>query len=307
MRLISWNIQAGGGARRGKLVDAVMSREPDVVTFQEVTNQSTKEFRELFRKAGLEHFTQSFPRCNADKLVGCRRYGELLASRWPLEQISSTSFGAPWAEKVLSVNLATDPHGEGELHSVHLPNGAANGWTKIEMFEAIYKRLAQNVKHHRILCGDFNSPLQEMEDGQIRTCGQERQAADGTYFIGESWTDKQGRTFPEERWDMAERQVLQELRRYDLTDSFRLKHGYRREAFSHYTNNRGTRKGRRFRCKRFLQTSRELPVERLSGTSKHGGQLSDLSPAQLQQLLVYHSDVKVQGSRRRRHIILLTC
>ncbi len=57
-----------------------------------------------------------------------------------------------------------------------------------------------------------------------------------------SFTEK----FPEECWDMAERQVLQGLRRYDLTDSFRLKHGYRREAFSHYTNNRGTRKGRRF-------------------------------------------------------------
>jgi len=210
-----------------------MSHAPDVVTFQEVTNQSTKEFRGLFSKAGLEHFTHSFPRCNADKLVGCRRYGELLASRWPLEQISSTSFGAPWAEKVLSVNLTTEPHGEVELHSVHLPNGAANGWIKIEMFEAIYKRLARDVSDHRILCGDFNSPLEEMPDGQIRTCGQDTQSPDGRYYLGYRYTDKKGKRGTGERWDMAERQVLQGLRRYDLTDSFRLKHGYGSEAFSY--------------------------------------------------------------------------
>ena len=210
-----------------------------------------ESFRELFRKTELAHFAHSFPRCNADKLTGCRRYGELIASRWPLEQIASTSFGAPWAEKVLSVHLKS-PHGLIELHSVHLPNGSSNGWTKIEMFEAIYKRLARNVEHHRILCGDFNSPIEEMADGQIRTCGQITLGSDGRYIIGEWWRDKQGRRFPEERWDMAERQVLQGLRRYDLSDVFRARHPYGHEGFngekefSYYINNRGKRIGRRF-------------------------------------------------------------
>jgi exonuclease III len=45
---------------------------------------------------------------------------------------------------------------------------------------------------------------------------------------------------------MAERQVLQGLRRYDLSDVFRAKHSYGREEFSYYTNNRGKRIGRRF-------------------------------------------------------------
>jgi exonuclease III len=245
MRVISWNIQAGGGNRKAKLVDAVIARKPDVVTFQEVTPGSVDSFRELFRATELAHFTDSFPRCNAGKLTGCRSYGELVASRWPLEQIASTSFGAPWAEKVLSVDLES-PHGRVELHSVHLPNGSSNGWTKIEMFEAIYKKLARNVKHHRILCGDFNSPIQEMADGQIRTCGQVTLGPDGRYIICESWEDKQGRRFPEERWDMAERQVLQGLRRYDLSDVFRAKHRYGHEEFSYYIYNRGRRIGRRF-------------------------------------------------------------
>jgi len=251
MRVISWNIRAGGGNRKAKLVDAVIARNPDVVTFQEVTPGSVESFRELFRTTELAHFTHSFPCCNAGKLTGCRRYGELVASRWPLEQIASTSFGAPWAEKVLSIDLKS-PHGRVELHSVHLPNGSSNGWTKVFMFEAIYKKLARNVRHHRMLCGDFNSPLQEMADGQIRTCGQDTRGSDGQYMIGEWWRDKQGRKFPEERWDMAERQVLQGLRRYDLGDVFRAKHPYGHEEFngekefSYYTNNRGKRIGRRF-------------------------------------------------------------
>jgi len=53
------------------------------------------------------------------------------------------------------------------------------------MFEAIYKKLARNVEHHRILCGDFNSPLQEMADGQIMTCDQETPGIRRRYIIGE--------------------------------------------------------------------------------------------------------------------------
>jgi len=66
------------------------------------------------------------------------------------------------------------------------------------------------------------------------------------YIIGEWWRDRQGRKFPEERWDMAERQVLQGLRGYDLSDVFRAKHPYGQEEFSNYTNNRGKHIGRRF-------------------------------------------------------------
>ena len=101
------------------------------------------------------------------------------------------------------------------------------------------------MNHHRILCGDFNSPIQEMADGQIRTSGQITPGPDGRYIMNKWWRIKQGRRFPEERWDMAERQVLQGLRRYDLSDVFRAKHPYGHDEFSYYTNNRGKRNGLR--------------------------------------------------------------
>ncbi|MDQ6631085.1 MAG: hypothetical protein M3Y82_04915, partial [Verrucomicrobiota bacterium] len=154
---------------------------------------------------------------------------------WELEQVSSTEFNGPWPEKVLSVTVNTS-QGTIEIHTVHFPNGSNHGWTKIDMFEAIYTMLACNAKDHRILCGDFNSPLDETTDGQIRTFGQVTKAPDGRYIITKKY----------ERWDMGERNVMEGLRRYDLQDVFRSIHGYKKEAFSHYTNNRGNRIGRRF-------------------------------------------------------------
>ncbi len=64
MRLISWNIRAGGGTRRAALVKAAINLEPDIVTFQEVRGASVKEFRELFAETSLKYFKDSFPRCD---------------------------------------------------------------------------------------------------------------------------------------------------------------------------------------------------------------------------------------------------
>lgn len=247
MRLISWNIKLGGGKRIEAQVKALCSRRPDIIALQEITPDTVPIFCELFEKTELKHIKDSFPRCGSKQLKGGRQLGEMIASRWELKQIASTEFGTPWPEKVLSVLIDEKPWGKVEIHTVHLPNGSNHGWTKIEMFEAIYKRLACNVRHHRILCGDFNSPLEETADGQIRTCGQDSWSEFyGRFIINKTYRDKHGRAFPEERWDVGERNVLEGLRRYDLTDVFRFIHGYKKGAFSYYTNNRGKYIGRRF-------------------------------------------------------------
>lgn len=240
MRLISWNVKLGGGSRIEKQVKALCARKPDVIALQEVTPKTVGDFRRLFEKTELKHIADSFPRCNSNQLKSGRQFGELIASRWELEQIASTEFGAPWSEKVLSVVIAA-PRGDVEIHTVHVPNGSQHGRIKIEMFGAIYKRLACNTRCHRILCGDFNSPQEETPEGRLITWGQRENAA-GRFVIGKGCWD--GVT--EERWDLAERSVLEGLRRYDLNDVFRSKHGYRKKASSFYTNNRGRSVGRRF-------------------------------------------------------------
>jgi endonuclease/exonuclease/phosphatase family metal-dependent hydrolase len=160
MRLISWNIKWGGGDRIKKQVEALCARNPDVIALQEIIPQTVDIFRREFKQTKLKHIIDSFPQVGRNRLKKGRQFGELIASRWELEKITSPKFRAPWPEKILSVNVYA-PQDIIEINTVHLPNGSNHGWTKIEMFEAIYKRLACNVRHHRILCGDFNSPEEE--------------------------------------------------------------------------------------------------------------------------------------------------
>ncbi|MBI3878492.1 MAG: endonuclease/exonuclease/phosphatase family protein [Verrucomicrobia bacterium] len=240
MRLISWNTNRSARDRIEKQVKVLCARKPDVLALQEVTPKAAEIFREQLERMGWKHIVDSFPRRGSGRLKNGRQYGELIASQWKLKQIASTEFGVPWPEKVLSVVIKTEL-GDVEIHSVHVPNGSEHGRVKTDTFEAIYKRLARNPRRHRILCGDFNSPQEETPDGQLITWGQNKNA-DGRFVIGKRKWDG----ITDERWDLAERCVLEGLRRYDLNDVFRSKHGYRKKAFSFFTNNRGRRVGRRF-------------------------------------------------------------
>ncbi len=255
MHLISWNVRSGGGKRIEAQIETLRARKPDIVALQEVTPSTVGLFRSQFEQMGFEHLADSFPRCGSDRLNGGRKFGELIASRWKFEQLSSSKFGVPalWTQKVLSVVIDT-PWGDVEIHTVQVPNGSAHGRIKIEIFETIYKRLARNEKHHRILCGDFNSPQRETTQGQVITWGQ-NEKADGSFYIGRGkW---EGIT--QERWDLGERSVLEGLRRYDLSDAFRGIHGYHKEDFSYFTMNRGNRVERRFD---HIFASSSLNVER---------------------------------------------
>src|SRR5271170_2203847 len=107
MRLISWNIKLGGGDRIEKQVKALCARNPDVITLQEVTPKTVGIFRQLFGETKLRHIADSFPQRNSNQLKDGRQFGELIASRWELNQIASTKFGVParWTQKILSANI----------------------------------------------------------------------------------------------------------------------------------------------------------------------------------------------------------
>ena len=244
MRLISWNINRRVGDTIGAQVKALCSRKPDIIALQEVTVNTASTLCEKFKAEGFGFVEESFsPSKNKNRNHGGRQYGELIASRWGFEQIASTEFDMPWPEKVLSVLVDTQ-WGKIEINTVHVPNGSNHGKKKIETFEAIYKRLAISRRCHRILCGDFNTPQTETVEGRIITWGQCKNA-EGTFVIGKKLWDG----ISDERWDLAERGILEGLSRYDLRDLFREIQGYRsrkaRNAFSFY-NNHGDRFNRRF-------------------------------------------------------------
>ena len=112
-----------------------------------------------------------------------------------------------------------------ELHTSHIPPGSSNGWIKIDTFEGIFRRLAQQSSMPRILCGDFNSPQQEWPDGRVMVFG-ERLSLDGAIIAEKHRGHRDG------RWAAGERSVLLDLAEHALPDIFRQLTGYEVEEAS---------------------------------------------------------------------------
>jgi exonuclease III len=195
-----------------------------------------------------------------NKFAGVRL---LSASRFPITPLDPTEFKVPWPECVLSAMVHL-PGKDVELHNVHIPPGS-NGWTKIEMFEGIYKRLACRSEFARILCGDFNSPQAEYSDGSVVTWGQ-RIKKDGSIKVEKGHN----------RWGSGERSVLVGLSEYDLIDVFRSLNGYEVDEKSWFMMRKGVEFSRRFDHVFASRSLGWINCEYLHGLRKKG--LSDHSP-----------------------------
>lgn len=237
MRLISWNL-AGRKARVSDQVTFLAARKPAVVALQEVTAASMPTLRDTLQESGLDNVISSFDLApDMSLLNGPRRYGQLIASPFPLIALAPDLFDIPWPERVLSV-LVDYAGCSIELHTTHIPPGVTNKWIKIETFEGIYRRLAFETATPRILCGDFNSPQLELPDGRVVAFGQ-RLTNEGTVV------SQRHRRHPQGRWAQGELSIIQGLAEYGMPDVYRALHGYKRQDFSwyHYAHRQN---GRRF-------------------------------------------------------------
>jgi exonuclease III len=265
VRLISWNV-AGRGRWLNEQVEALVARRPDIVALQEVTARTAPRFREQFGTAGLTHVFDSAHLAPAHR----RCYGELIASRWPLQMLPQAHANQPFPERVLSA-AAECPWGLTELHTVHIVPGASRGWKKIEMLQVIYQQLACHSQVPRILCGDFNEPQAELADGRLIT-SRHRLLPDGRLVV------KDGRP---EAWDQGVRGVLEGLGEFDLVDVYRGLHGYDAQEISYIV--RSTGNGYRYDhvfASRELNpvTCRYLHAPRERGLSDHSAIEVDFAP-----------------------------
>jgi len=171
-------------------------------------------------RSGFAHAVNSFAFPSPEFVhTGPRRYGLLLASRFPIEPIAPGRFEIPWPERVLSARIFV-PGKTVEVHTTHIPPGSSNGWIKIAMLQGLYGGLARPSAVPCILCGDFNAPQAERPDGVVVTWA-ERIRRNGT--IARCATVRGG---PGAAWDAAERSILLGLQPHDLADVFRAIHGY---------------------------------------------------------------------------------
>jgi endonuclease/exonuclease/phosphatase family metal-dependent hydrolase len=171
VNVTAWNL-AGRLRRIPQQCGMLASRQPDVVALQEVTQPGLAWLRMLLAHDGFTHRADSFELAPCPALLtGPRRYGLLIASRYPIHPWQPGRFNVPWPERILSMDIDT-PSGPVEVYITHIPPGVTNGWIKIEMLEGLYTALAHPSTTSRILCGDFNTPQLERSTGEIVTWGQ---------------------------------------------------------------------------------------------------------------------------------------
>jgi exonuclease III len=227
VRLISWNVNGRYGPVLPRQLAAIRERGADVVALQEIRAKSLRAWREGLKHAGLVHVLDSSDLLAVSSQSGReyrRIYFNLVASRWPLRRLPGLQLEFP--ERYLAASVGR-PVGAFEIHAAHLPPGSTRGLVKVEMFEALHTRLATPAKRPRILCGDFNTPRAERDDGAVEFWGIRHRPHT-------------------ERWDKAERSVVLGLSQHDLPDVFRALNGYTTTDASWVARRGGESWGRRY-------------------------------------------------------------
>ncbi|QLG61476.1 endonuclease/exonuclease/phosphatase family protein [Halorarum salinum] len=219
VRLISWNVNRSSIENLREQLTGLRECDPDIVALQEVGVKASRRARQLLREHGFEYAAHSHEFRSDDPN---NTSGIAFASHWPFRVLPPETFRMPAQHQALSAVFHA-PIGRIEGHSVHLLPGSQYGETKVEMFEGIYDRLAEDdPPNFRFLCGDFNSPKTESDDGEVTVWGSD------------------------DRWVEAERNVIVGLANHDLTDAYREVNGYGDDAYSFVTRNQGREWRRRF-------------------------------------------------------------
>lgn len=147
MRLVSWNIRAGGGVRAARIAQALIDMKPDVVALSEFRGTEPSLFiASLLHDAGL-----SFQRNTIDPSVPAVN-SLLVASRWPLRRLK-LRHAPDNKHRWLHVNVAApDPLA---VMAVHIPNRVTGA--KYPFMESVVDVLGRWRGPRAVLMGDTNS------------------------------------------------------------------------------------------------------------------------------------------------------
>lgn len=229
MKIISWNLNSRTNKDTQKSqCDYLRINDFDLITLQEVTLNSEKYFKSYFQDRNI---ISSFDLVK-DKsiLIKKRKYGQLIISKSPIEYLDDRCEEIPFEERVLSGYI---PCMQIEVHTTHVPPGSSNGIIKVQHFEGLFKYLQGRKNKTKILTGDFNSPKDELSDGTVITWGQKINSSGKVRFaVNPKWKDE----CTGERWDLAERNIIENHIELGLRDSFRTKNSYKDPSCSWFTN-----------------------------------------------------------------------
>lgn len=279
MRILSWNIRFQGLASRlDDVVAAIAEERPDLVTLQEVTADLAVQMAEGLASIGLPHVIDSVSGTEPGP-HGRKKYQCLIASRWSLSSSNSRwRAAAPYPESLARATVHA-PEGNLDVFTAHIPNGAGNGWAKIDTFHVLARALRTADDSPRILTGDFNEPQQFLTNGQLVTFGGPLGDIGGP--TGKSWRDAYGDERKRMEWTFGVMSVLAGPSQHGLRDAYRELHGWDEAPVTHLVQ------GRFPRCFDHLYVSRHYAVDscgyrhdwREQGLSDHSALLANIGVA----------------------------
>ncbi|WP_197380618.1 endonuclease/exonuclease/phosphatase family protein [Mycolicibacterium mengxianglii] len=163
MRLLTWNIQGGGGRRIPSIVGEIAQLQPDVVGLTEVTFGNLEVLRLSLAHRGFEHIATTCSAGNANSV--------LVASKLPFKIINDPI--AQDQERWLAIELDGSKI---KVLCVHIPGGTDNKFgadgvgisgkkRKELMWDQVIRFARQHSGDKTILLGDFNTGLPEDAQG----------------------------------------------------------------------------------------------------------------------------------------------
>ena len=263
MRILTWNTNSR--TKEGILEKQCLFLDNhfDIITLQEITLKSQDYFKRFFKD---KHVLSSFDLVSDTSiLTGKRKYGQLIISSYPIDYIKDKCNNIPFPERVLSGLIKKDKL---EIHTTHIPPGSSNGVIKVEHFEGLYEYLLQRKENKMIVTGDFNSPKLEKPDGTIVTWGQKVNSKGQVKIaVNPKWKHQ----CSGERWDLAERNIIQNHDKLGLKDAFRSVNGYNDKSFSWFARNSTGRRYDHIFCSEEIRIEESLYLQSAleSGISDH--------------------------------------
>ncbi len=137
--------------------------EPDVVALQEVTAASDVRFAACLAEAGLSHYVSGAALAAEAGATSIAKRFSALASRYPFEVEPIP--GLPRPELAICA-LVNAPGAAVRVLGVHIPTWSNGAEAKMQTQEGVRTHLA-TCEGPTALCGDFNSPKEELGDGTI--------------------------------------------------------------------------------------------------------------------------------------------
>ena len=101
-------------------VNLIQQTNPDILALQEVIISSDKKFKRLLA-SHYPYIASSFDLApDTSVLTKKRMFGQIIASKFPLQPEDPNKLDIPWKERVLTVNIQLNGN-EITMHTTHIP------------------------------------------------------------------------------------------------------------------------------------------------------------------------------------------